>query len=293
MAENPNQRMSSEVAAKSRHDLVGVFETAVKQWWHINGRKMTSLCGSEDMARKLLVTAINVVSKNPRLAECEFQTFASCLLQSAELNLFPGALEEVAYVPLNNNKTKRLECNFWPMYKGLTKLAYNSGFVKSISCEVVYDSDEFEFELGTHQFLRHRPFLGDIKERGNRTCAYCVINTSTGDSVIKVVSIGFIDGIKSRAPGGGKPESPWNASDDSYDAMCRKTVFKQAAKFIPKSDKLAQAIEADSRFDNEDATRTKMLDGSKILASISVPAAASSLDTGMDIPTNAGSSDAA
>jgi recombination protein RecT len=201
---------------------------------------LKSLLGTEDegQVRMLFACFKDSASRIPKLMSCTPMSIKNALVQAAQTNLYPGAMQECCIIPYGDNAT------FQPMYQGLIKLAYNSGFIKSINAEVVYDNDEFSVELGTNQHLRHIPNLNG--DRGNRKCVWCVIKPVYGEAMIRVLPMSFIEGIRNRSRGAKKPDSPWN--DDSevgYDAMAKKTAIKQALKFVPKSPKLQQAISMD------------------------------------------------
>lgn len=217
------------------------FEVQCGEWFRQNSKRLTNLWGNEEQAKKLLLVAMESVNKNPFLLKCTFESFGRALLTCSELKLYPGAMQEAALVPFKN-KSGGYDVTFVPQYQGLVKLAYNAGFIKSIAANVVYEADEFDFQLGTDQFLRHKPTLDN--ERGNRRCVYCVIETLHG-SQITVLPMSFIEGIKKRSPAARSGMSPWNGSDDDYDAMAKKTALRQALKFIPKSSELATALDRD------------------------------------------------
>ena len=234
-------QLQAQLAQNGAPPTVQGFDTQMKSWFAENNKRLSSLWGSEEDAKRFIVIAANVVAKNPFLLKATFPSFVRCLLTSSETKLYPGPLQECAYVPMKNGKTGQYEAQFWPMYKGLVKLAYNSGMVKSIECNVVYEGDEFDFELGTNKFLRYKPFLGSEKERGDRKCAYCIIQTRFGDSQIVVLPIQFFWAIKSRSPAARGGDSPWNSPHASdVDAQIKKTILKQALKLIPQSTDLAE-----------------------------------------------------
>jgi recombination protein RecT len=209
-------------------------------WFKANGKRMGNLWGSEDAARRALLVAMQTVNANPYLLKCSIDSFFECLLTASELRLLPGPMQECAFVPFAG------KAKFVPMYQGLVKLCYNSGVVKSLTANVVYDADDFDFLLGSEQYLKHKPFLGPRSERGERMCVYSCIRTVWGDSQIVVLPISFIEGIKARSAGAKRSDSPWsNGNPDDYDAMAKKTALKQALKFVPKSTELARAIAAD------------------------------------------------
>lgn len=248
MTENINANLATELAQNGAKMTPLAFDNLMAGWFKDNFKRLKNLAGDEESARKIFLMALNVASKNPMLLQCDPKSFMNCILTSCELGLYPGPTQECAYIPFKDNG--RLVATFVPMYQGMVKLAFNSGFVRDVQAAVVYEKDEFEFELGTNKFLRHKPFLGPVEERGKRVCVYGVITTLHG-SHLSVKSIDFIEGIKARSRGAKSQFSPWNGSDDDYDAMACKTIFKQGAKFVPKSITLQQAIEKDNEIEAE------------------------------------------
>lgn len=247
---NKQKDIALKLANAGAPATAGSFELQCGDWFKQNAKRLGNLWGSEDNAKRLLLVAMEAVNKNPYLLKCTFESFGRALLTCSELKLFPGAMQEAALVPMKNGKTGKLEVNFWPQYQGLVKLAHQGGFVKSIQTEVVYDNDDFDFQLGTNCFLKHRPYLGD-EDRGARRAVYCCIETLHGTQ-ITVLPMSFIEGIRKRSPAARSGMSPWNGSSDDYNAMARKTALRQALKLIPKSTELATAMDKDATESNLD-----------------------------------------
>lgn len=247
---NKVNEVSLKLANAGAPATAGSFEVQCGEWFKQNAKRLGNLWGSEDNAKRLLLVAMESVNKNPFLLKCTFESFGRALLTCSELKLFPGAMQEAALVPMKNGKTGKYEVNFWPQYQGLVKLAHQGGFIKSIQTEVVYDNDDFDFQLGTNCFLKHRPYLGE-GDRGARKAVYCCIETLHGTQ-ITVLPMSFIEGIKRRSPAARSGMSPWNGSADDYDAMARKTALRQALKLIPKSTELATAMDRDATESNLD-----------------------------------------
>lgn len=242
---------------------VQFFEKQMRSWWHGNSKRVANLMnGDKKKADKLLLTAMNVVARNPALLECTPDSFGRCLLESAELDLFPGTTQEAAYVPFWNSKARCREAQFIPMYQGLVKLAHNSGQITSISTSVVYDADEFEFIKGTREEIIHKPYLGSYATRGERYCVYCVIGLTSGGHIMRVFPMDFIEGIKARSGAVKKgANSVWNSdSEDDYDAMCCKTALRHTLKLAPRSTKLSKAIELADAAERPDLVTPKIID---------------------------------
>lgn len=243
MTQQKAQELSLKLEQAGAPATAGSFEVQCGDWFKQNQKRLSNLWGNEDDAKRLLLVAMESVNKNPYLLKCTFESFGRALLNCAELKLYPGAMQEAAFVPMKNGRTGKMEVNFWVQYQGLVKLAYNSGFVRGIQTAVVYENDDFDFALGTNQFLKHKPYLGE-GDKGGRECVYCVIDTLHGQQ-ITVLPIAFIEGIKKRSPAARSGSSPWNGSADDYDAMARKTALRQALKLVPKSTELARALDKD------------------------------------------------
>lgn len=186
---------------------------------------------------------------NAKLMTCSPQSLRTCFVKSAETTLIPGAMQECVYLPFWNKDIKRHEAVWVPMYYGLIRLMYESGYIDTLNSAVVYEKDEFQFELGTNQHLKHVPSFNS--DRGKRVCVWIVVKLKNGSTVIRVFGMKFVNQIRAKAKGGQSASSPW--SDDSevgFDAMAIKTAIKQAKKFIPSNIKLAKAVDYDDQNEN-------------------------------------------
>lgn len=246
-----NAELAQKISNNTGLKTITSWEAEFSSWLRTNQKRLQTLSGSKNEADRLTVTVLHVMSRQPALMECKFQSVMECLMHSASLRLFPGPMQECAYLPFKGVAT------FVPMYPGLCKLAYNSGHVKDISYNVVYEADEFEWQEGTDAFLRFRPNLSlDDKDRGKRLYAWSVVKTMLG-TVITVKGENFIEGIRKRAPFGNDNRSPWKTDPD---AMWIKTVVKQSLKTIPKSVELAHAIELDNASERPDLQKAQILE---------------------------------
>lgn len=219
------------------------FQATLQSWFKTNQHRLKALLGSEEQARRLMAAAMNSVHRIPSLIECHPETFYSCLLKSAELNLYPGATQECCYIPFNNSKRGIKEATFIIQYQGLCQLLYRSGQIKDIEAEVVCERDIFEFERGMNRKLLFHPADGDLDARGEWTHVYCIIRNIYGGSHVEIITAKQIEGIKARSPAARSSESPWNSKYPGDVAwMWRKTALKQAAKLAPKAAKQQQLI---------------------------------------------------
>ena len=95
------------------------------------------------------------------------------MMQAAQLGVEPNTPLGQAYlIPYRNHG--QLECQFQLGQKGLIDLAYRSGEITSISAHEVCENDDFEYELGLEEKLKHKPAL---KDRGAVILYYAVFRT--------------------------------------------------------------------------------------------------------------------
>lgn len=220
----------------ARQNSITIFEDQVRTWFRANMKRLHQLSGSAEDANRLLLSALNSLQKVPSLAECTPESWASCLMQAAEYRLFPGAMQQCAFVPFNNSKKQCKEATFILQYQGLCELLYRSGMIKDIEADVVCSKDIFEFRRGSNRSLVFEPFDGDLSERGDWLGVYCIIRNVFGGEHITYMTAKEVDGIRARSRGASGPDSPWNSKYDGDVAwMWKKSALKQCAKLAPKS----------------------------------------------------------
>ena len=125
--------------------------------------------------------ALSALNTTPRLRECTQISFLAALMNAAQLGLEPNTPLGQAYLIPYNNKGA-MECQFQIGYKGLIDLSYRNPQMQIISAQVVYENDEFEYELGLNPKLVHRPVL---KDRGEVKLFYGFLSSSTMASGLK------------------------------------------------------------------------------------------------------------
>jgi len=104
---------------------------------------------------KFTQIVITEVKKNQKMQEAFMrnpQSLFASIFHCAELGLNPSELiGDFYFIPFKGGIKPILG------YKGLVTLILRSGEIKKISCELVYEGDEFEYELGLEPKLSHIP----------------------------------------------------------------------------------------------------------------------------------------
>ncbi|WP_020007369.1 recombination protein RecT [Salinicoccus albus] len=183
--------------------------------------------------------ATTVIRTTPQLKEADVASLLGAVMQSAQLGLEPGPMGHCYFLPFKNNKKGTTEVTFIIGYKGMIDLARRSGHISTIYAHAVYENDEFEYELGLHADLKHKP---SEDERGAFKGAYAVAHFKDGGYQFEYMPKSDIDKRRSRSKAGNSNYSPW-ATD--YEEMAKKTVIRHMWKYLPVSVEMQQAVAHD------------------------------------------------
>lgn len=194
--------------------------------------------------------AYATITKTPKLMEATPASIFFALLEAASLGLTPNGVLGEAYIVPFNNKVKsadgrsehwEVQAQFIPGYRGLVKLARQSGVIRNIVARIVYKGDDFRLEYGLEETLHHIPNLDSDQSDANITHVYAVAHFVDGTTQFEVMTKKQVDGIRARSKA--SSYGPWVTD---YSAMAIKTVIRRLVKYLPISDfDLAKAVEAD------------------------------------------------
>jgi recombination protein RecT len=213
-------------------------------------------------AERLARIVLTSVQKTPDLLLCTQESLLGCIIQAAQLGLEPDGMLGHAYlIPYSDRKKGGKVCQLIVGYKGMLKLARQSGEIASISAHVVYAKDEFDYSFGLNETLTHRPArppLVTIEKEGQLpwegpdpewyaggiVAAYAVAILKDGTKQFDVMGRHDIDAIRDRSKASG--DGPWVTD---YPEMAKKTVLRRLCKMLPASIELQTAVALDERVD--------------------------------------------
>jgi len=186
-----------------------------------------------------------VLRSSPELAQCTQSSLIAAVIQTVQLGLTPGNIGHCHFIPFRNKGN--LEVQFVIGYKGIVELLNRCGKATLLSTEIVYEGDEFEYELGLNPKLRHIPAWD--KEKMPIRGVYCVAKNLVADEKVFVyMDKSEIDKVKSSSKASQSDFSPWNTW---YSEMAKKTVVKRICKLLPLSVDDQRKVATDETIKNE------------------------------------------
>ena len=167
---------------------------------------------------------LNAMVKTPQIADCDTGSLTKALLDAMNAGLVPDG-REAAIVPLKG------KAKLWVMVDGRQKLAMQASPNLSLRTKAVYAGDEWEYEEGLDEKLRHVPSPTASQAPEHLIYAYAIGRVSMlSERVFVVLSRAQIDRRKawSASPNRG----PWV---DKFEEMALTAARKALFKLLPTS----------------------------------------------------------
>jgi recombination protein RecT len=191
---------------------------------------------SPDRMVRLVTTTLR---RTPQLVSCSPVSLAGAVVQACQLGLeVDGILGEFYLTP------RRIHGEWQvvgiPGYRGLLKLARQSGEVDWVQPQAVYAGDKFSYRLGSNPQLEHEPADVDHDPK-NIVRTYAVARLRSGSVLFLVMTRSEIDAVRDRYAAA-RDEGPWLTH---YLEMALKTPTRRLCKWLPQSPLLGRAVALD------------------------------------------------
>lgn len=197
-------------------------------------QQLAAVAAAHMRPEQMLRLMANAIRTTPQLADCDPLSLLGCMMTCASLGLMPNTPLQSAYlIPFKNKRKGITEVQLVVGYRGMIDLARRSGHIRNIHGDVVYEGDEFSFEYGSNQHLKHRP----KGKRVNPVYAYCHATLTDGEAFV-VLPWDEVMAIRDASQGYrtavqyGKKDTPWIAHEH---AMASKTAVRALFKYLPIS----------------------------------------------------------
>jgi len=211
-----------------RQDMVPWKAAIVTAKKHFNEIAMAE--GNQVLYKKEAMFAMQAVEKSEWLQKCHPHTIKNAVINVASIGLTLNPANAYAYI-VPRDGMACLDVS----YKGLIKLATDSGSVMWVKSVLVYADDEFEMR-GIDEIPHHKfdPFK---KDRGEVIGGYCVAKLHDGTYMIDTMSREELDKVQDTSKAKNGPWKTWPLE------MMKKTLIKRASKTWPNTNRLDKAIE--------------------------------------------------
>lgn len=184
---------------------------------------------------------LSAFTRNPELFECDPVSVVRAVVEAAQVGLEPtGAIGGAHLVPRWNSKRSQKEAQLILDYRGLVTLAKRSGEIARVTARVVRDQDEFAYQQGTEEWLRHVPAL--VPDPGPFAYVYAVAHFRDGGSQFDVMSAAQIEAHRQRFAPRDRQKNivgPWVSDPEE---MWKKTVLRRLSKLLPLTIEARQVI---------------------------------------------------
>lgn len=225
-----------------------------------NRQSIASILPRHVTVERLIKTMLVATNRNPALLKCTQGSIIETIQRAAELGLdLSGTLGEAYPVPFRNKikvpqadgSTREVfvdQCQFIPGYRGLAKLARQSGEVAHLEAEAVFSGDHFVYQKGSDFRLEFRPLLAG--DRGALQGFYAYVKLKDGGQQAEYMTVAEVERIRQRSKAANGP-----AWTNDFAEMGRKTVFKRLAKWLNlSSEKFTDAVTQDNEVEFGDTS---------------------------------------
>lgn len=191
----------------------------------------------------------NVLMNNPEMMAADPRLIFREISKVVGLGLMLDPQLGEAYLIMGwNGKTRQKEPQVRIGYKGLIKLAKQSGEILNIYAREVHEKDEIECVQGDENRLIHKPKL--FTDRGPVVGYYAAVRFRNGEFDFEPMDIPQVHAIRDRSDGwkafseGKIKSTPWSTDEGE---MAKKTVLRRLSKRVSQSPELNAAISIEDK----------------------------------------------
>lgn len=124
-------------------------------------------------------------------------------------------------------------------YKGLIKIATDTGSVMWARADLVYEHDDFTYH-GPAAMPKHA--TNPFKARGEIVGVYCIAKTRDGDILTEIMDMAELEKIRAKSMAYAKKKAgPWV---EWFEQMAKKAVIKRASKTWPYTARIERLMDA-------------------------------------------------
>ena len=202
--------------------------------------------------------AVQALQSNSLLLKCTPASIQNAVLNVALTGITLNPAMKLAYLVPRDG-----QCCLDFSYRGLIKAAVDSGAAVSINASVVYEWDDFSYEMGSEQNLSYKPNMNPpvdmdeiikdpVKIWKHVVAAFSIARLPNGTSDFVILPAWRLKKIMETSKGKENPKMPWMRWPEE---QMRKTAVKYHSKTLQgyaRNDRLAKAVEIQNELDGID-----------------------------------------
>lgn len=201
---------------ENKSEWMQTLTTAYPKFEQINPNKAKSELGF----------AMQIFQNNPTLQRCDPQSILNAVVNVARTSITLNPVMKLAYLIPRKNK-----CVLEFSYMGLVAMLRDNGCIKSISAHIVYEDENFEFDLANNK-IRHLPKYAQSENEHNlRKIIGCYSRATlpNNEVVYEFMPMWEIEKVKRSSEGSDNKYSAWQTWKDE---MIKKSVIKRHFKML-------------------------------------------------------------
>ena len=201
---------------ENKSEWVQILTTAYPKFEQINPNKAKSELGF----------AMQIFQNNPTLQRCDPTSILNAVVNVARTSITLNPVMKLAYLIPRKNK-----CVLEFSYMGLVAMLRDNGCIKSISAHIVYEDENFEFDLANNK-IRHLPKYAQSENEHNlRKIIGCYSRATlpNNEIVYEFMPMWEIEKVKRSSEGS---DNKYSAGQTWKDEMIKKSVIKRHFKML-------------------------------------------------------------
>jgi len=198
--------------------------------WAISAKDAFLALAPEKKWKQEIFHALTILRGNEELQKCDPESIKNAVINIATTGATLNPSHQQAYLIPRKGK-----CCLDFSYRGLAKLATDSGAVLKLDAYVVHTKDAFDYGYGLKPFLVHKPSLD--QDQGAMTHVYAVADLKNGMQQFIVLTKAEVEKVRQSSQA---PNSPmWKFWPEEG---ARKTAIKKIYKLLPQTEQMSEAI---------------------------------------------------
>lgn len=215
--------------------------------------KFESITLNPEKAKVELGFAMQIFQNNESLQRCDPHSIFNAVVNVARTSITLNPVMRLAYLIPRKGK-----CVLEFSYMGLVAMLRDNGCIKSISAHIVYEDEDFDYDVAENRIYHKPKFAKTEKEHLSREKIGCYSRATlpNGEVVYEFMPMWEIEKVKRMSEGSSSQYSAWQTWEDE---MIKKSVIKRHFKMLISGNP-SEALSTALQIENENNALTNSFD---------------------------------